>query len=153
MKNNPMPFVECHEDHMHVWEATMEGFRCIGELAMEISGVHPVMRGEVQDAEMSYIIESIEWSYVRAPVLKSLAEMVANAKKEIVAEVESSVLADLPDDPVGLAEYQPTTYKWWPMLTWAEAAALHEEKKDLYGCHRNFISMRAALQDLNMRTR
>lgn len=35
--------------------------------------------------------------------------------------------------------------------TWAEAAALHEEKKDLYGCHRNFISMRAALQDLNQR--
>ena len=133
MNNTPMHFTECHEDHMHVWEANIDGFRCIGQLAAEISGVHPVMRGEV-GGELGDLIENIEWSYVRAPVLKGLAQLVADAKNEMVSDLQSSFRMALD------AEQSPI---------WLEAARNYEAKKDLYGCYRNYEAMVSAIQDLN----
>lgn len=94
--------VRCEKDHMHRWEhsATSMDIICTAE---------PRDNPEPQDAEMGYIIENIEWVSVKSPMVTHLAGMIANAKKEIAEGVESSVLADLPRNPVGFSDLLRTT--------------------------------------------
>lgn len=95
----------CEKDHMHAWkleELGDHGWYCTVAAFEERYGRRD--NPAPQDAEMAHVIENIEWVSVKPPVLKSLTEMVANAKKEIAEEVESSVLSDLPRNPVGFTD-------------------------------------------------
>ena len=91
------PVLPCDEDHMHEWHlsATHPGWICTNQTRDTPEPVLP-------DAQMAHIIESYEWISVGQPMLTNLNRMIADAKKDLVADVQSSVLADLPRNPVGL---------------------------------------------------
>jgi len=123
--------VLCLKDHMHRWErsATTTNLVCTAG---------PRDNPAPQDAEMAHAIENIEWVSVKLPVLETLTEMIASAKKDIQRDAHSQFLAALH------AEQSPI---------WLEAARNHEAKKDLYGNYRNYQTMVSAIQDLNQRAR
>ena len=115
----------CEKEHMHRWErsATTTNLVCTAE---------PRDNSEPQDAEMSYLIETIEWVPVKGTEM--LRELVALAKGEIQQDAGARFRAALS------AEQSPI---------WLEAARNYEAKKDLYGNYRNYEAMVSAIQDLN----
>jgi hypothetical protein len=79
------PVKPCYEDHMHEWHRSATEFNwiCTNQTRDNPEPVFP-------DAQMAHVIENIEWVSVKPPVLKGLAQLVADAKNEMVADLQSS---------------------------------------------------------------
>lgn len=123
------PVKPCYEDHMHEWHRSATEFNWICTNQTR-DNPEPVDAYEATITEYHNYV----WTAVKPPVLKGLAQLVADAKNDLVADVQSSVLGKL------MRETSPS---------WLEAARNHEAKKDLYGNYRNYQAMVSAIQDLN----
>ena len=127
----------CEKEHMHRWErsATTTNLVCTAEprdnpepqdayVATVFCSVckqpAKLRHGEIHYSEggikspvcyggcdIEYLTENIEWVSVKAPLITTLAGMVAAAKNQIAAEIESSVMRDLPRDPTGFSAVHP----------------------------------------------
>lgn len=99
---------------MHSWKLEPlgdHGWYCTTAAFEERYGSRDNPEPERHDAEMATIIRNTEWTVVKHPMLTNLVEMIANAKKEIAEGIESSVLSDLPRNPVGFSDLLRTTVR------------------------------------------